>query len=211
MKLRKLFCVMVMLSPIVVWSSTFKVKTKEGVLVTYSVVDEVEKTCQVGGYYEYDAATYMPAIDYDYDGFVTIPSEVKGYTVLGLCEKSFYQCWRLSGIVIPPTVTYIGREAFCYAENLYDINIPDCLTSIEDLTFGGCHRLSHISIPKTVKTITVLDRTKECGSVYEPLAQDVISSLAETKNYINVVAGRYGLSGKEFTPAMVLSVFENAQ
>ena len=67
------------------------------------------------------------------------------------------------------------------------------------------------ALPKTVKTITVLDRTKECGSIYEPLAQDVISSLAETKNYINVVAGRYGLSGKEFTPAMVLSVFENAQ
>ena len=66
------------------------------------------------------------------------------------------------------------------------------------------------ALPKTVKIITVLDRTKECGAVYEPLAQDVISALAEHNYNTKVLGGRYGLSSKEFTPQMVVSVFENS-
>jgi len=65
-------------------------------------------------------------------------------------------------------------------------------------------------LPKTTKTITILDRTKECGAVYEPLAEDIISALAENGINVRVVAGRYGLSSKEFTPNMAISVFENA-
>lgn len=66
-------------------------------------------------------------------------------------------------------------------------------------------------LPKSVKTVTVLDRTKECGAVYEPLAEDVISSLsAENITNIKVLGGRYGLSSKEFTPNMVVSICENA-
>ncbi len=65
-------------------------------------------------------------------------------------------------------------------------------------------------IPSTAQVISVLDRTKECGAVYEPLAQDVISALAETGKNIKVLGGRYGLSSKEFTPQMVVSVLENA-
>ena len=65
-------------------------------------------------------------------------------------------------------------------------------------------------LPKTTKTLTILDRDKECGAVYEPLASDVISALSESGIVVNVVAGRYGLSSKEFTPDMAISVFENA-
>lgn len=63
------------------------------------------------------------------------------------------------------------------------------------------------SLPETVKQIAVLDRTKEPGSIGEPLYQDVAASLA--KSDIQVVGGRYGLSSKEFTPAMVKAVFEH--
>ena len=65
-------------------------------------------------------------------------------------------------------------------------------------------------IPKTVKRIAVLDRTKEPGSQGEPLYQDVICTLSENNmNHIKVVGGRYGLGSKEFTPSMVNAVFEN--
>lgn len=70
------------------------------------------------------------------------------------------------------------------------------------------------SIPKTVKKICVLDRTKEPGSSGEPLYMEVLSSIHEymsdtnQKRSIKVIGGRYGLSSKEFTPAMVMGVFD---
>lgn len=65
-------------------------------------------------------------------------------------------------------------------------------------------------LPKTTKVITVLDRTKESGASYEPLALDVISALSDEGLLgIRVLGGRYGLSSKEFTHGMVISVYEN--
>ncbi|HEX5888916.1 MAG TPA: pyruvate:ferredoxin (flavodoxin) oxidoreductase [Pyrinomonadaceae bacterium] len=65
------------------------------------------------------------------------------------------------------------------------------------------------SLPASTKAIAVLDRTKEPGSTGEPLYQDVVTALAEAGalNGVRVIGGRYGLSSKEFTPAMVRSVF----
>jgi pyruvate-ferredoxin/flavodoxin oxidoreductase len=66
------------------------------------------------------------------------------------------------------------------------------------------------ALPETVKSIAVLDRTKEPGSLGEPLYQDVTNTLVEAElTSIRVVGGRYGLSSKEFTPAMVRAVFAN--
>jgi pyruvate-ferredoxin/flavodoxin oxidoreductase len=66
------------------------------------------------------------------------------------------------------------------------------------------------ALPATVKTIAVLDRTKEPGAAGEPLYQDVITALHEANKQPmpRVIGGRYGLGSKEFTPAMVKSVFE---
>ncbi len=72
------------------------------------------------------------------------------------------------------------------------------------------------ALPATVKSIAVLDRTKEPGALGEPLYQDVITSLAEAmtdggapfSTIPRVIGGRYGLSSKEFTPAMVKAVFD---
>ena len=63
------------------------------------------------------------------------------------------------------------------------------------------------ALPKTVKSIAVLDRTKEPGSTHEPLCQDVITALYEGgRGDIKVIGGRYGLSSKEFDPSMVKAV-----
>lgn len=66
------------------------------------------------------------------------------------------------------------------------------------------------AIPDTVKTIAVLDRTKEPGSQGEPLYQDVVTAVYTARRDIRVIGGRYGLSSKDFTPAMVKTVYDNA-
>ncbi|NMC11981.1 MAG: pyruvate:ferredoxin (flavodoxin) oxidoreductase [Chloroflexi bacterium] len=77
------------------------------------------------------------------------------------------------------------------------------------------------TLPPTVKSIAVLDRTKEPGAAGEPLYQDIVTAINEglaegsapynqfaNRPYPRVIGGRYGLSSKEFTPAMVKGVFD---
>lgn len=76
--------------------------------------------------------------------------------------------------------------------------------------FSAKHFLS--VLPKTVKRISVLDRTKESGSVGEPLYTDITSILYENNlSNIKVLGGRYGLSGKNFNPDQVYAIFKNMQ
>jgi pyruvate-ferredoxin/flavodoxin oxidoreductase len=73
------------------------------------------------------------------------------------------------------------------------------------------------ALPRSARAIAVLDRTKEPGAVGEPLYQDVVAALSETRQagtlsasapVPRVLGGRYGLSSKEFNPAMVKAVFD---
>jgi len=71
------------------------------------------------------------------------------------------------------------------------------------------------ALPETTKAIAVLDRTKEPGALGEPLYQDVVTAISEARaaddstlrRLDHVVGGRYGLSSKEFTPAMITRIF----
>jgi pyruvate-ferredoxin/flavodoxin oxidoreductase len=80
--------------------------------------------------------------------------------------------------------------------------------------FSSQHFLA--ALPSTVKALAILDRTKEPGAPGEPLYADVLTTLlehvqsggAQFQTMPKVVSGRYGLSSKEFTPAMVISVFD---
>ncbi len=73
------------------------------------------------------------------------------------------------------------------------------------------------ALPASVKSITVLDRTKEPGALGEPLYVDIRTAIGEMmsegiykgSNYPTTLGGRYGLGSKEFTPAMVKGVFDN--
>jgi pyruvate-ferredoxin/flavodoxin oxidoreductase len=80
--------------------------------------------------------------------------------------------------------------------------------------FSGAHLVK--ALPKTVRALAVLDRTKEPGAAGEPLYQDVLTALAEALGNAalpfempKLVGGRYGLSSKDFTPAMAKAVFDN--
>jgi pyruvate-ferredoxin/flavodoxin oxidoreductase len=72
--------------------------------------------------------------------------------------------------------------------------------------FSNEHLLK--ALPETVKTVAVLDRTKEPAAAGEPLYLDVVNAIFESGRQIKVIGGRYGLSSKEFTPAMVKGVFD---
>ena len=73
------------------------------------------------------------------------------------------------------------------------------------------------TLPSTVKTICALDRTKEPGAIGDPLYEDIITALTENRTTgegkcetePRVIGGRYGLSSKEYTPGMVVGVFDN--
>ena len=73
------------------------------------------------------------------------------------------------------------------------------------------------ALPASVKNIAVLDRTKEPGATGEPLYQDCLTAILETmadgtshlKRLPKILTGRYGLSSKEFTPAMIKAVYDN--
>jgi pyruvate:ferredoxin (flavodoxin) oxidoreductase, homodimeric len=75
------------------------------------------------------------------------------------------------------------------------------------------------ALPQTVKAIAVLDRTKEPGSAGEPLYLDVVTAINESRErgelpfreIPNIIGGRYGLSSKEFTPAMVKGIFDELE
>ena len=66
------------------------------------------------------------------------------------------------------------------------------------------------ALPKSVRTVAVLDRTKEPGAQHEPLCQDVMTALYNSPDHrdVRVIGGRYGLSSKEFDPSMVKAVFD---
>ena len=68
------------------------------------------------------------------------------------------------------------------------------------------------AIPDSVKTISVLDRTKEPGALGEPLYLDVVAALKGTKfDAVPVLSGRYGLGSKDTTPAQIVAVFKNTE
>ncbi len=64
------------------------------------------------------------------------------------------------------------------------------------------------ALPRTAERIAVLDRTKEPGSLGEPLYLDVCAALRQTGRTVTVIGGRYGLGGKDFTPRQVRAVFD---
>ena len=64
------------------------------------------------------------------------------------------------------------------------------------------------ALPSTVKNIVVLDRTKEPGASGEPLYMDIVNAVVEENRSIKVIGGRYGLSSKEFTPAMAKAALD---
>ena len=118
--------------------------TKEGIAMTFRVISEEEKTCQVGIANQNSAGSADAAIDLNYDGVVTIPETVDGYKVVCIGNGAFYYCTKLKGVNIPNTVKKINFYAFGYCESLESLYIP---ASVEEMhTFILCRGTSLESI-----------------------------------------------------------------
>ncbi len=128
-----------------------------------------------------------------------------------------YELFQYSGAAGAEQVIIImGSGGETVAETVSVLNASGEKTGVIQVRLYRQFSLEHFlkALPATVKSIAVLDRTKESGASGEPMYQDVLSTIVEAlqqgklKKLPNIVGGRYGLSSKEFTPAMVKAVFD---
>ena len=142
--------------------------------------------------------------------------------VIDIADKYLKEATRLTGRTYAPFV-YVGDPEATKVIVAMGSVTETALEVIEDLKakgekvgmvkvhlyrpFSSKHLVS--VLPKTVKEIAVLDRTKEMGAVGEPLYEDVVSALKlEGINDIKVIGGRYGLSSRDTQPKHVKSVYD---
>lgn len=103
----------------------------------------------------------------------------------------------------------MGSVCECIKEVVDDLNKKGKKVGLVTVHLYRPFSNSYLSsiIPSSVKKIAVLDRTKEAGSSGEPLYLDVVNALKDRD--IKIIGGRYGLSSKNTTPAMIKSVYDN--
>ena len=142
---KKLLCVFLsLLTTSTLWAAdgdTFTANTVEGVEMTFMVISESDKTCQVGD-------GWNKSISQDIEGSITIPSEANGYQVKEIGFHAFYRFSGITSITIPESVTNIQGYAFMECTGLTSITIPNGVTSIKNGIFRGCSGLTSISIPE---------------------------------------------------------------
>ena len=107
-------------------------------------------------------------------------------------------------------VVIMGSGAATANETAEHLNAAGAKVGVLNVRlFRPFHAAAFVAaLPRTVTRIAVLDRTKEPGAVGEPLYMEVVTALRESGRDVPVTGGRYGLSSKEFTPAMVKAVFD---
>ena len=114
-------------------------------------------------------------------------------------------------------IVIMGSGAEAVQESVEYLNIQGEKVGVLKVRLYRPFSLKHFveCLPETTKSIAVLDRTKEPGSLGEPLYLDVVSALNEAKEegtlgfeMPHVIGGRYGLSSKEFTPGMIKAIFD---
>ncbi|MGN6247239.1 MAG: pyruvate:ferredoxin (flavodoxin) oxidoreductase [Ginsengibacter sp.] len=113
-------------------------------------------------------------------------------------------------------IMIMGSAGETVTETVKALNKSGEKTGVIQIRLYRPFSLQHFlaALPASTKSIAVLDRTKEAGASGEPIYQDVLSSLVEAFqkgkliNIPKIIGGRYGLSSKEFTPAMVKAVFD---
>ena len=103
-------------------------------------------------------------------------------------------------------------------------SVCDCIDEVVDYLAGKGEKVGSIRVhlyrpfshnyllnvlPKTVKKIAVLDRTKEPGAPGEPLYLDIANFIFKNELDIQVIGGRYGLGSKDTRPSQIIAVFEN--
>ncbi len=123
----------------------FTAYTVENQVMTFKVLDETAKTCQVG-VGEGNSAGYDDCCtERNYDGVLTIPSEAKGYKVVAIGNGAFWDC-KFSAINIPNTVTSLNYHCFTNCPNITSLSIPASVEELDTWTVDYCTALETITV-----------------------------------------------------------------
>ena len=122
--------------------SMFRAMTEEGINVTYKVLSNTEKTCEV-----------VQGSNQSLIGDLIIPNNVNGFRVTSIGNSAFSGCSGLTSVIIPAGVTSIGNSAFYGCSRLMSVTIPASVTSIGNSAFSQCSELTSITIPANVTSI----------------------------------------------------------
>lgn len=173
----------------------------DGMDMKFRVLSAAEKTCQVGGAFEYWDANNETgnAIDNTTTGLVKIPETVNGFTVTKIGMYAFGMCQNLESVEIPSTVNTIEYSAFSSCSNLSTVTIPSSVTTIERYSFAGCRNLKSLHIPASVtyigngafstnnlETITVdsenpvFDSRNNCNAIMETATNTLVAACQNT-------------------------------
>ena len=140
-------------------ANVFTATTIEGVEMTFKVISEEDKTCQVGV-----GTNENRAVDKNVSGTLTIPEKANGYTVISIGSYAFRECKNLTNVVLPVGITSIGNSSFSNCTGLQYINFPEGLKSIGESCFHTCSSLREINIPASLTSIGYV-AFASCGSV----------------------------------------------
>ena len=118
--------------------------------VTFKVISEVFKTCQVGD------GTNLALDNTSVSGYVALPSTVNGYTITAIADNAFKDCSHLSAVDIPEKVTSIGESAFegCTQIQTIDFLGTSTLSSIGRSAFYNCSRLEFLCEPSSIWSLS---------------------------------------------------------
>lgn len=155
---------------------TFMALTTKGLEMTFIVTSYAAKTCLVGTEEE-----NVQAIDKTYQGAITIPSTINGYSVTGITEYAFSNCTGLTSVIIPQGVTSIGDAAFSDCHKLVSVSIPEGLNSIGTNAFIRAS-LVNLTLPSNSisfgsgafmdnKLVTVVSKFNHAGRIPKSVFQ----------------------------------------
>lgn len=130
---------------------------------------------------------------------ITIPEFINGFPVVTIKEYAFQSCNGLTELVIPDSVTYVGKSAFSRCGNLESVKIGDGLTTIEESTFIMCAKLSKVDIGSEIKTIgrSAFAGCGELTEIYIPDNVEYIGQFAFSVTNIKNVHIGSGVKGIE--------------
>ena len=147
----------------------FTAKTLENIDMTFKIISESDKTCQVGN------GNGSAAISTSYEGNVTIPSVIYGYRVKSIGYRSLRKT-NITSVVIPNGIETIGTEAFEQCSKLTSIDIPNGIKTIGAEAFKTCSLLETARIPESVQTI-YSEVFKNCYKLHTVVFEDGITKV----------------------------------
>lgn len=120
------------------------------IIFTALPVISLTTRAETNGYYTYntsvDGRAYIIDVDTSISGTVTIPSSFGSYRVVGISEYAFASCSKITHLIIPEGISYVGDSAFRNCSGLVNITIPRSLSSFGTLAFTGCSKLENVYI-----------------------------------------------------------------